>query len=58
MDIRERLDEVLKDLSVADREMLNAFFAFANEHLERAVQTVNAMNQMLKEIKQELCAWR
>jgi hypothetical protein len=32
MDIREKLDEVLKDLSVADEEMLDAFFAFAREH--------------------------
>jgi hypothetical protein len=54
MDIREKLDEALKDLSLADEEMLDAFFAFANEHLEQAVQTVNEINQMLKEIKQEL----
>jgi len=59
MDTREKIDEALKDLSVADEEMLDVFFAFANEHLERAVQTVNDINQMLKEIKQELntCAW-
>ena len=56
MDTREKIDEALKDLSVADEEMLDAFFAFANEHLERAVQTVNDINQMLKEIKQELDA--
>jgi hypothetical protein len=56
MDIRERLDEALKGLSSADEEMLEAFFAFANEHLEQAVHTVNEMNQMLKEIKQELNA--
>lgn len=54
MDIREKLDEALKDLSIADEEMLDAFFAFANEHLEQAVQTVNEINKMLKEIKQEL----
>jgi hypothetical protein len=54
MDIREKLDDALKDLSVADEEMLDAFFAFANEHLEQAVQTVNEINQMLREIKQEL----
>ena len=54
MDIREKLDEALTDLSVADEEMLDAFCAFANEHLQRAVQTVNDMNQMLKEIKQGL----
>jgi hypothetical protein len=54
MDTRAKIDEALKDLSVADEEMLDAFFAFANEHLERAVQTVNDINQMLKEIKQEL----
>ncbi len=56
MDIREKLDEALKDLSVADEGMLDAFFAFANQHLEQAVQTVNEMNQMLKEMKQELRA--
>jgi hypothetical protein len=54
MDIREKLNDALKDLSVADEEMLDAFFAFANEHLEQAGQTVNEINQMLREIKQEL----
>ena len=54
MDSREKLDEALKDLSVADEEMLDAFFTFANEHLEQAVQTVNEINQMLREMKQEL----
>ena len=56
MDVREKLDEALKDLSIADEDMLDAFFAFANEHLEQAVRTVGEMNQMLEEIKQELKA--
>ena len=54
MDIREKLDEALKDLSTNDEEMLETFFAFANEHLEHAVQTVQDINQMLQELKQEL----
>lgn len=54
MDVREKLDEALKDLFGADEEMLDTFFAFANKHLEQAVQAVNEMNQMLKEMKQEL----
>ena len=54
MDTREKLDEVLKDLSLADEATLDTFFAFANSHLERAVQTVQEINQTLKEIKREL----
>lgn len=54
MDIREKLDEALKDLSANDEEMLETFFAFANEHMEHAVQTVQDINQMLQELKQEL----
>ena len=54
MDVREKLEDALKDFSLADEETLDAFFAFANEHLERAVQTVDEMNQLLRDIKQEL----
>jgi len=54
MDVREKLEDALKDLSIADEEMLEAFFSFANEHLERAVQTADEMNQMLRDVKQEL----
>lgn len=54
MDSQDKLDEALRDLSPADEDMLDAFFAFANEHLERAIQTVTDINQLLKEIKQEL----
>lgn len=54
MDIREKIDEALKDLSPNDEEMLETFFAFANEHLEHAVQTVQDINLMLQELKQEL----
>ena len=53
MGSQDKLDEALRDLSPADEDMLDAFFAFANEHLERAVQTVTDINQPLKEIKQE-----
>jgi hypothetical protein len=53
MDIREKLEDALKDLSIADEGILDAFFSFANEHLERAVQTVDEMNQLLRDIKQE-----
>ncbi len=56
MDTREKLDEVLKDLSLADEATLDTFFAFANSHLERAVQAVQEINQTLKEIKRELDA--
>ena len=54
MDPQDKLDEALRDVSPADEDVLTAFFAFANEHLERAVQTVTDINQLLKEIKQEL----
>ena len=54
MDSQDKRDEALRDLSPADEDMLDAFFAFANEHLERAIQTVTDINQLLKEIKQEL----
>ena len=53
MDSQDKLDEALRDLSPADEDMLDAFFAFANEHVERAIQTVTDINQLLKEIKQE-----
>ncbi len=56
MDTRQKIDEALKDLSVTDEEMLDAFFAFANAQLEHAVETVRDINIMLKEIKQELSA--
>ncbi len=53
MAAQEKLDEALKDLSFADEATLDTFFAFANSHLERAVQTVQEINQTLKEMKQE-----
>ena len=53
MDSQDKLDEALRDLSPADEDMLDAFSAFANEHVERAIQTVTDINQLLKEIKQE-----
>lgn len=56
MDVREKLDEALKDISLADEEMLDAFFAFANAHLEHAIAAVNETNPMLQEIKKELRA--
>ena len=54
MDTREKIDEALKDLSVRHEDMLDAYFAFANQQLEQAVRTVTDINQMLKEIKREL----
>lgn len=51
MDSQDKLDEALRDLSPADEDM---FDAFANKHLERAIQTVMDISQLLKEIKQEL----
>ena len=57
MDVREKLDEALKDISITDEEMLDAFFAFANEHLAHAIEAVNETNQILQEIKKEINAW-
>jgi hypothetical protein len=37
MEVREKLEDVLKGLSLTDEERLDAFSSFANEHLERAV---------------------
>jgi hypothetical protein len=37
VDTREKIDQALKDWSVADEEMLDTFLAFTNEHLERTV---------------------
>ena len=54
MDSQDKLAEALRDLSPVDEDMPDAFFAFANEHLKRAIQTVTDINQLLKEIKQEL----
>ena len=51
MDVREKLEDALKDLSLADEEMLDTFLSFTNEYLERAVQTVNEINQMLRDIR-------
>ena len=44
----------LKTSSANDEEMLNALFAFDNEHLEHVIQTVQGINQMRQELKQEL----
>ena len=54
MDVRERIEAALKDLSPADEEMLDAFFAFANEHLTQAIRTVNEMNAILEETHRDL----
>ena len=54
MDNRLKSHAALKDLSVADEEMLEAFFTFANAQLKRAVRTVNEMNKMLRAIRKDL----
>jgi hypothetical protein len=53
MEVREKLEDVLKGLSLIDEERLGAFSSFANKHRKRVVQTVDEMSQMLGEIKQE-----
>ena len=54
MDSQDKLDEALRVLSPADEDRLDAFFAFANEHFERAIQTVSDINQLLEDIKDVL----
>jgi hypothetical protein len=53
MEVREKLQDVLRGLSLTDEERLGAFFSFVDKHLKRVVQTVDEMNQMLGEIKQD-----
>ena len=53
MEVREKLQDVLKGLSLTDEERLGAFFSLANNITERVVQIVDEMNQMLGEIKQD-----
>ena len=54
MDSQDKLDEALRDWSPADEDMLDAFLLLHNEHLERAIQSVTDINQLLKGIRQEL----
>jgi hypothetical protein len=53
MEVREKLQDVLKGLSPTDEERLGAFFSFVDKHLKRVVQTVDEMSQTLREIKQD-----
>jgi hypothetical protein len=48
MEVREKLEDVLKGLSLTDEERLGAFSSFANKHRKRVVQTVDEMSQMLR----------
>ena len=54
MEVRDRIETALKDLPVAEQEMLDAFFAFANDHLAQAIRTVNEMNADLERIHEDL----
>jgi hypothetical protein len=53
MEVRGKLQDVLKGLSFTGEERLGAFFSLATNITERVVQTAGEMNQMLGEIKQD-----
>ena len=53
MEVREKLQDVLRGLSLTDEERLGAYFSLANEYPERVVQTVDEMSQTRREIKQD-----